>query len=151
MTLPLLRANSDLVAVAWLRGITELGNRVATTVPEDNADWGPSGFVQARTVGGVVDIYLPVKRPVVSVDAWAVKPDTQRPLWNVAAAACQAVIAATYDEANLRRLLTLPTGYPQARVLEAYPLTEARRIESDAAAYGHYQFDLALHWAEVPS
>src|SRR5207248_6955555 len=38
----LLRATPELVAEAWLK--TVVGDRVATTLPKDNATWAASGF-----------------------------------------------------------------------------------------------------------
>lgn len=150
MTSPVLAATSDLVAVAWLAGVDGLDeSRVATTLPGNVDVWGTRGFAQARTVGGTPDLYLPAGRPVVQVDCWAVKPDTGRPLWNVAALVAQAIVTACRDEPNVRRLLTLPDGYPQAQVMSAYPLTEPHRIEGDAGSYARFRMDLALHWVEV--
>lgn len=149
MTLPLI-PTSDLVVIAWLRTCANLdAGQVASTLPalpETGEGWGPAGFVQARTVSGARDIHLPVGRPVVQVDAWAVKTATGRPLWNVANLLCEHIIAATRDEATLRRLLTLPDDYPDARVLECYPLVEPHRIEGDAGSFARFQFDLQFHW-----
>jgi hypothetical protein len=62
---------------------------------------------------------------------------------------CSAIIRATRLESTLRRTLTLPSGYPQARLLECQALTEPRRLYGDDASYAHYQFDLYMHWTLV--
>jgi hypothetical protein len=145
-----LLATSDLVVTAWIKTVTGIDpTKVACTLPENVTDWGEVGFIQARTVGGSPDIYLPVQRPVVQVDVWAVKPNTGRPLWNVANVLAMRVLEATRDEANMRRELVLPTGYPRAHVLEAYPLTEPFRVESDPGGYARFRFDLQFHWVAV--
>lgn len=147
---PPLRATSDLVAVAWLRGVSGLDpTKVATTLPEDVAGWGEAGFVQVRAVGGTPDLYLPAGRPVLQVDCWAVKPDTGRPLWNVAALLAQAIVDGTRDESTMRRPLALPAGYPGAQVMQAYPLVDPHRIEGDPGSYARFRMDLAMHWVEV--
>ncbi len=147
---PLL-ATSDLVVTTWLKTATGLDpSKVATTLPENVEDWGEVGFIQARTVGGRPDIDLPVQRPVVQIDVWAVKPGTGRPLWNVANVLAMRVLEATRDELDMRRELVLPTGYPRAHVLECYPLTEPYRVESDPGGYARFRFDIQFHWVARP-
>lgn len=147
-----LHATNDLVVLEWLRTIPELvsgGVGVAATLPEPTS-WGASGFVQAMTVGGTADLYLHTGRPVVQVDVWAVKPDnTAKPLWNVASVVMQHVILATRDEPTIRRILTLPSGYPEAQVLEVYPLVEPHRVLSDPGGYARFRCDLQFIWREV--
>jgi hypothetical protein len=144
-----LRVTGDLVAIAWLKGVPNIdASKVASTLPEDTSVWGEIGFVQARVIGGPSDRYLPVGRPIVQVDCWAVKPDTGKPLWNVANLLAEHIIAATRDEATIRRPLALPAGYPAARVLEVYPLVEPHRVESDPGSYARFRFDLQFHWVQ---
>ena len=64
MSAPVLRANTDLVAQAWLAGVPGLdGAMVASTLPSDVTGWAVSGFVQVTTVGGSPDAYVPMREP----------------------------------------------------------------------------------------
>lgn len=145
----ILRATTELVAQAWLRGV--VGDIVATTLPRDNTTWAASGFVTVATVGGSSGMYVPLRSPVVSVDCWAVSLNSNRPPWNRAASLAERIQAATYDHDGTPRLLTLPANYPQARVLSAYTAYEARRVPDDEASYARFNFGLSLNWIEVPS
>ncbi|MEU1309506.1 hypothetical protein ABZ419_11510 [Streptomyces cinnamoneus] len=144
-----LRATTEQVAVAWLKGI--VGDRVSTTLPKDNTTWSASGFAVVTTVGGAANMYVPLREPVVSVDCWAVNPDSQKPPWGKAAWLAERIQAGCYDNATIPRLLTLPAGYPAARVLSAYTAYEPRRVPDDASSYARFTLGLALHWVEVPS
>lgn len=144
-----LRANTELVAVAWLRGVAGLSSSmVATTLPTDNSSWAASGFVTVRAVGGAPGIYVPLRSPVVTVDAWGVNPGSSKPPWFQAAALLEAVDLGC-RAADVSRELTLPSGYPGARVLTAYLLSEPRRAYGDQGDYAHYIADLALHWVDL--
>ncbi|OKI16627.1 hypothetical protein [Streptomyces sp. CB03911] len=143
----LLRASTELVATAWLRGI--VGDIVSTTLPRDNSSWAASGFVVVATVGGTAGLYVPLRSPVVSVDCWAVASSSNRPPWNKAAFLAERIQAACYDIDATPRLLTLPANYPQARVLTAYTTYEPRRVPDDEASYARLNFGLTLNWVEV--
>lgn len=147
MTL-LLRATPELVAVAWLS--TVVGDRVATTLPKDNTSWAASGFCTITTVGGTPNLYVPLREPVVSVDCWAVNPDSQKPPWNKAAALAEAVQAACYDHPAIPQTLTLPAGYPAVQVRSAYTTGEHRRVPDDPSSYARYSIPgLVITWVEV--
>lgn len=150
--------NSELVAVAWLGtvdGITT--TQVDTKLPTDQSTWADAGFITigggdatgGGVIGGVPNPYMALRAPVVSVHCWAVEPGSARPPWGKASALAEAVIDGTYDELTMRRTLTLPDGYGAARVNEAYPLTEPRRIPGDPSGYAHFQLDLQLHWVAL--
>jgi hypothetical protein len=142
-----LRATTELVAIAWLKGV--VGDIVATTLPADNSTWAASGFVVVATVGGSANRYVPLRSPVVSVDCWAVSPESNKPPWNKAAYLAELIQAACYDSQGTPRLLTLPTGYPQARVLSAYSEYEPRRVPDDEASYARFNLGLTFNWVEV--
>lgn len=144
-----LRPTSELVGVAWLKHVTG-STLVATDLPEDNSTWSASGFTQVQTVGGTPDNYVPVARPVFSVDCWACAPGSGKPPWYRANARAETIRAAVLDHAGVPyETTTLPAAYNQARVLSALMLTEPRRMLSDEAGYARYQFDLRLDWVEV--
>lgn len=145
---PTPRANSELVAVAWLQGADGMEDgQVATTLPADTTTWAAHGFVQVpMVVGGTPQLHHALREPVVQVDVWAVNPSSGKPPWGKAASLMELIVAATYDIDRMQRTLTLPTGYPQARVMTAHLITEPRRIPADNASYARYSADLALHW-----
>jgi hypothetical protein len=144
--------NSELVAVAWLASIAGLEGIVSTTLPKDVTGWAATGFVTlgagggGGVIGGRPDLYLQTRHPVLSVHTWATVPGSAKPPWGMAAALAELVVAGCWDEENMRRDLTLPAGYDPARAMEAYPLTEPRRIPGDVSGYAHFQLDLQLHW-----
>jgi hypothetical protein len=143
---------SDLVAVSWLRQLPSVLAGVATELPRDTATWAEHGFIQVGTVGGTPDMYLPIAQPALSVDCWAVGSGSGKPPWNKANQLAEQIRAATYNQDAVDNLLvTLPAAYNNARVFNAYLLTEPRRIFDDEGSYARYQFDLQLHWVEVPA
>ncbi|MFE9391707.1 hypothetical protein [Streptomyces sp. NPDC006784] len=145
------RANSELVAVAWLGSAAGIDpGQVATTLPSDASTWADDGFLQVTPgIGGSMQLHYALREPVVQVEAYAVNVNSGKPPWGKAASLMEAVVAATYDEAGMQRTLTLRPGFPQARVLTAHLLTEPRRMPDDAASYARYVTDLALHWIEL--
>lgn len=145
-----LRATPELVATAWLK--TVVGDRVATTLPKDNATWAASGFCTLVTAGGTPNMYVPLRDPAIGVDCWAVNPQSQKPPWNKAAVLAEAIQGACYDHPAISQTVTLPAGYPTARVLSAYTTGESRRIHDDASSYARYSIPgLVIAWTEVPS
>ncbi|MFF8482328.1 hypothetical protein [Streptomyces antibioticus] len=145
-----LRATPELVATAWLK--TVVGDRVSTTLPKDNSSWAASGFCTLVVAGGTPNLYVPLRDPAIGVDCWAVNPQSQKPPWNKAAALVSAIEAACWEHAAVPQRVTLPAGYPQAQVLSAYTVGEARRIPDDASSYARYSIPgLVIAWTEVPS
>lgn len=144
----LLRANHELVTVAWLK--TVVGDRVASTLPKDNSTWAASGFVTTDTVGGSPNLYVPLREPVMSVDCWAFNPDSQKPPWNKASVLAQAIQAACWEHRAIPQAVTLPAGYPAVHVKSAYCVGDPRRVPDDPSSYARYMIPgLALAWVEV--
>ena len=149
-----IHANSDLVGVAWVKGVQGVDlAQVATTRPEDTNKWAEKGFVQLTIVGGSPARDNPLRRPVLQVDAWAVNPNTDKAPWGKAAALAELVLDGTFpDQSHLAaRTLVLPAGYHGARVMAAEALSEPRRIEDSNASFARYQWDLLLTWVELPA
>ncbi|MFE7237186.1 hypothetical protein [Streptomyces sp. NPDC057580] len=144
-------ANTELVAVAWLSSAAGIeAGQVATTLPTDASAWEANGFVHVvGAVGGTPKLDFALREPVVQVDAYAVNTSSGKPPWGRAASLMELIVAATYDEAGLQRVLTLRPGYPQARVLTAHFASEPRRMPGDDSSYARYQADLALHWTTL--
>jgi hypothetical protein len=144
-----LRATPELVATAWLK--TVVGDRVATTLPKDNASWAASGFCTLVVGGGTPNLYVPLREPAIGVDCWAFNGGSQKPPWNKAAALAEAIQAACYDHPAIPQRVTLPAGYPQAQVLSAYTTGEHRRVPDDPSSYARYSIPgLVIAWTEVP-
>ena len=150
--------NSELVAVAWLGTVTGMSpGMVATQLPADQSAWSANGFVTigggdgsgGAVIGGQPNLYMPLRAPVLSVHCWAVTPGSAKPPWGKAAHLAELIVVGCYGETSMRRALTLPGTYADARVNEAYPLNEPRRIPGDQSGYAHYQMDLQLHWVAL--
>lgn len=144
-----LRANTELVAVAWIGGVEGLTpGMVNVTLPKDNTGWAASGFVTVRAVGGSPGLYAPLRSPVCVCDCWAVSPNSAKPPWGLANHLAELIVAGCLAT-NAERTVTLPDSYPGARVLSAYPVSEPRRAYGDQGDYAHYVLDLALHWIDL--
>lgn len=149
-------ANSEQVAVAWLKGVDGVpASGVATTLPTDNTTWATSGFVVVSVVGGSRHGYFALKTPVVRCDCWAVTLDangnpTGKPPWGKASQLSESVYAATLDEANVRRTLSLPGVLPDCRVIEAEVISEPQRLYGDETnRTARLFFDLMINWIEL--
>ncbi|MCX4704358.1 hypothetical protein [Streptomyces sp. NBC_01373] len=145
------KANTELVAVAWLSSVDGIeAGQVATTLPSDASAWETNGFVHVvGGTGGTPNLDYPLREPVVQVDFYAVNLASGKPPWGRAASLAELIVAGTYDAAGLQRVLTLRPGYPQARVLTAHFISEPRRFPSDESSYARYTGDLALHWIHL--
>lgn len=147
-------ANSELVAVAWVRGVPGIPDEgVGTTLPGDATKW-PAGFLQISVVGGDKDRDLPIHRPVIQVDAWFANRGS-KPSWGAANQLLELIATHCWvdkvgDPSPAHRPVTLPTGYQRARVQEARVLTDPRRVPADEARYAHYEMDLQLAWVALP-
>lgn len=161
MTTPVaqLHASTDLVAVAWIRGISGLvADGVATQLPADETTWAKNGFVVVPVqVGGTPHSTMPLRRPVVQVEAWGTVPGSDKLPWGIPSQLCEQIRMGCLDRTNFSRLLTITAGgvtYPNARVLSARMLTEPRRIWHDVGDFAGYMFNLALQWTaageEIP-
>lgn len=158
MTAPVipLRANAELVAGAYLRATlaayaTAVGAVLQGPDPATGAvTWGKTGFVQLTSIpGSTIDINVPVRHTVVSIDVWATnRGESKKPPWNLAFSIAEAVVAATYDTQahETHAVVTLPAGYPQARVLEFSALTEPGRRPSDPADFARVGLDVRIAW-----
>lgn len=147
-----------IVAAAWIgqRVVAVTPAMVATRLPREVADWAVTGFVQCTPITGVPDVDIPVRHPLVQVDAWAVKLDaegniTNKPPVGKANVLAERVRIATESPSALygRKVIT-PPQYEDAIVLSAYALTEPAEISDDPSGYARVSFDLALDWARVP-
>lgn len=154
MTEPLvLRANAELVVMAYIRTIvgrydTAVGAVLQGPAEDGTLTWGDAGFVQPSTVGGQINANVPIRTSVVSLDVWAANRASKRPPWGKAFAVAETIIAATYDTGvhDTHGVVTLPTGYPNARVTGFRALTEPSRRPSDPSDYARVGFDVEVVW-----
>lgn len=150
-----LRPTTELVAVAWLQSLFS-DPMVATTLPKPGADgsisWQSTGFVVPTVVGGSPDLYIPTRNPVIGVDTWAAKLNSQKVPWDLANNIAEEIWASFSVKENFNSELTITKGavtYPSVKVLEAWSHTEIRRISNDPAGYAHYSFDMGFSWVEI--
>ena len=141
---------NELVGVHWIKSLANLGyaipaSSVNTTLPADNSTWEASGFIQVQMAGGAPDLYLPMNRPLLQVDCWAAKPNSEKPPWGKANNLAELIKAATYDKTTWGNL-TLPATHENARVLGSIASTEPRRVLADEARFAVYTMDLELIW-----
>lgn len=150
MTLALIPAD-ELVASAWVGSITGLSPQMcATQLPSDETAWSDNGFVTVAVVGGSPHPDLPLSRPVIQVDCWAVSLSSSKPPWFKASAIATAIKYACWHRTNIPRLLTITANgvtYPSAAVRSAVMVTQPRRIYGDPADAARYSCDLQLVWA----
>lgn len=148
---------SALVAAAWIGqrvpGIAPA--QVATRLPRNAALWADEGFVQITPITGAPDVDLPVRRPIVQVDCWAVTLDaagnvsTKQPVHKANRLAELVRVATELASARYSSPVTMPANYLGAIVLSAYPLTEPAEVPNDPSGYARVTFDLALDWARA--
>lgn len=142
------RPNSELVAIAWLKGVPALPTgQVGTTLPADETKY-PNGFLQVAGVGGSPKANVPVRRPVVRVSCWM--PTSSKPRFGEAANLAERVIEATFGADGHgqtgRVVFPGPGDYMPARVMSIFPVSEPTRVP-DPAGMARYDVDLELHWS----
>ena len=147
-TLPLY-ANSELVAVAFIKAVLGWNGDVGTDLP-DVKSWTDGFFVKVNVLGGSPDIYTPQEHPVLEVKCYA-RPATsgRRSPWPAASNLASAIRTGCFAVKSKPLTLRLPGGYPSAFVHSAYPLVTPRRLPNDDSSFAAYWFDLQLHWKQV--
>lgn len=141
-----------LVAVAWLgQRVAGLAPAmVATRLPRDLAAWADLGFVQASVVTGTPDVDVPIRRPLVQIDAWAHSPDGVKPPVNKAARLAELVRVATeLPTAKYSTPVAMPANYAGAIVLSAFVVTEPYEVTDDPSGFARISLDLELTWARA--
>lgn len=149
--------SAEQVAVAWISTIPGLmADGVATQLPDDARKWAANGFITVAVVGGSPDMYIPIRKPIIQVDGWAVNLGSGKPPWGKASGLLEQVRMATYD-IRINNRVARPLGirasgqveYPPVRLLGAWPMTEPHRVYSDVGDYAKYVFTLAMHWVTI--
>jgi len=145
------RPTSELVFVAWLKGVPGLPTeQIGTTLPTDASRW-PDGFLQVAVVGGSNRPDLPVRRPVMRVSCWVA--GGKKPRFGEANVLADAVVAGTHGEdghGQTGRRVHIATGsYAPAQVMSVFPVGIPMRVTDDPSGYARYDVDIELHWTTV--
>jgi hypothetical protein len=145
-----------MVVREWLRTIPDLvgmGGVADWQLPLDNETWGPTGFVLIRPPGGGRhSSYIPVSRPVITMEFYAVEPNTGQPVWHTAGSLLSTVVAAMRDESTMRRHLAMNINgvdYGKCMVQNAYPINHERMVYGDEGQYAHLILDTQFHWLQL--
>lgn len=152
-----LRANAELVTAAYIRLIVGAYNTAVGAVlqgpdPDGVIQWGSTGFVQFSTVSDPIDPYVPLRHSVVSLDVWAVNQgSSKKPPWNLAFAVAELIIDAQYDRSvngtgDTHAVVSLPTGYPDARVTEFSTPSGPNRRPADPSDFAHVGMECTISW-----
>lgn len=141
-------ATTERVAVAWLSTLAGLSAAMVGTVLPDlaDSDWSATGFLVVTAVGGTSAIEVPLAHPLVSVQCFAVSPDTGVPPWNAAGNLAATIDAGCFAPSGAGQVVTLPDCDQNARVLSAYTSGIPRRSYGDMGDYACVVAQLALHW-----
>lgn len=143
---------SGLVAEKWvsnLPGFTP--NMVASILPDDVSQWAATGFVMVTVVpGGRPDIDLKVRRPLLQLDCFWVKPGGARPQWGKASNLAENIIAHTFEPGDRFVDVQPKPGFYEARIQAVNLAGEPGRIESDDKSFARIRFDLYIEWLELP-
>jgi hypothetical protein len=155
MTTPLvLRANAELVTAAYVRTIVAAFSTAVGAVlqgPDDQGvvQWGPTGFVQFTTISDPINLTVPLRHSVVSLDIWAANTgSSKKPPWNLAYSIAETIIEAQFDRewGDNHAVVSLPAGYPDARVTEFSIANGPKRTPSDQSDFAHLTMECGISW-----
>lgn len=145
----MLHPSSVQVFTAWLATLPGLSaSMVATTLPKDPATWEANGFITATVAGGSMGVDVPLRDPLIQVDAWACKANTARPPWGKAHALAELVINSGWARGQ-RADVTYRDGYYPARVSAVWAVSEPLPLYDDASSYARVRVDFRLTWMEL--
>lgn len=142
------------VCVAWLRSLPEVLAGVATNLPRTPTGqapaWAEHGFITVTVLGGTArDTNL--RSPVLSLDAWAVTPDSDRPPWGKANGILEVVRDICFQEDRFPvPVLPTPGDFLPALVQSASMVSpEPRRVLDPDQSRAHYVMEIQLHWVVI--
>lgn len=151
MTQPI--PDAEQVGVAWAKTLDlPVGTAVATTLPEFSS-WptvtgGSKAFLQVYGTGGGTVGDTPLRRSVLSFDAWAAKTGSDRPPLALATAILATVMRESYHGGDLPKSVTLPNG-SAATVHDVRPINDhPRRIPDQDTSRAHFSVDIEIMWTE---
>jgi hypothetical protein len=140
----------------WLRTIAGIPTNKINTVLPDVALWADTGFVQVvGVVGGTEWIDANVHSPVLEVDTWGARLNTEKPDWGKASRLMNLIRDAAADPAkSVGVRLDFPDG--QAAVIKTlWPVSSPRRPlsgidQGDPASFARLMIDIQMIWIKVP-
>jgi hypothetical protein len=140
---------APLVAITWMRTLDLPCDDIGDEVPADPTLWAEHGFLHVpTTVGGSPDVHLPWRQPVVQVDTYTNRPDSEHTPWNKA----EHLAAAVLEAAQAQRSpvdLAMPDGFRPVRLHAVWAQSEPRRLPSDPAAYARVNVDYEMRWVVI--
>lgn len=141
---------------AWLRTIPGIPQNKINTVLPDVSLWADTGFVQiVGVVGGSPWIDAPVRQPVIELDCWGARANTEKPDWGKASTLMNLIWAAA-TEPSTSVDLTIPFPSNQfARIMSLWPISEPRKPTSgidqgDPASFARLMIEIEMMWAPLP-
>ena len=152
MSGPILYANSELAAGAWLATVPNLSaSNVGTTLPKDVTTWQDVGFVQYSVVGGTPQVDTGMRMPVIMCQCWGRYANSNKPAWALANNLAESIYAATHNEALSHATLAAPSNraYPAIAIKEAVCVLEPQRVPDDPGDAARYRVNVQLFWTEA--
>jgi hypothetical protein len=141
-----IQPGSPLVLIRWLATLGLPCDGIGDHLPADPTTWATQGFLQVpMTVGGSPDVDVPMRAPVVQVDAYTNRPDSERAPWNRAEHLAASVLAAAQDQRTPVDLV-MPASYYPARLHSVWANTEPRRIPGDPSGFARVTCDYQMRW-----
>lgn len=138
--------NSELVMVEWLKGVAGMPtDKIATTLPSDNAAISASGFVTVQAIAGVPDMDTFMQNSLVQIDAWGYNENSNKMPWGKTYNLMMLIKEGTKGAA---RDITTPSAFNDAHVYEVRATQDPRRIPNDPA-FARYSMDVIVHWTEL--
>jgi hypothetical protein len=95
-------------------------------------------------VNSGVELYAPLRHPIVQVDCWARVPELEEDQPRRASRLAELVLNATYTDFATE--ITLPSGVAPVHLTPVYPVSDVRGPIPDPNNYAHYQIDLHIGW-----
>lgn len=150
-----LLVDATTVAGSWLRTISGIpANKINTVLPALD-QWEDTGFVQINgTVGGTPHLDAPIRQPVVQVDTWACRRDSDKPPWDKASRLMELIMAACVGPVASSVMVPLHIGSDLVRLMSVYPVSEPHKPPQgldtgDAASFARYTVDLQFIWMKL--
>jgi hypothetical protein len=158
VTAPVKQPTAELVGQELIKTFANIpSDIVGMSLPADSSKWQAYGFVQVSVLAGTTPPGLSLRKSVLTLDFWAIKSlRTLKPDFGKAANLAENVHKGARDHRAVQVTVSPGPGYPAARVLTAYPMNDPVQRPSaspggasDAAAWAHYGFEMAMNWVSL--
>lgn len=139
-------ASSVQVLVWWLHTLDLPVDGIGDTLPAEPDEWATNGYVQIpTTVGGSPNVDVPQRQPVMQVDCWANRPNSELAPWNRAESLASRIVEAAQAQRG-PITLTVPAGFRPVQLKSVWPRTEPRRLPNDPSRFARVSLDLEMRW-----